>query len=130
MAVGILLIASANIGAAMITASQATAGNGGLRIESCNLASELDANAQLIAASAVFRKVDNGDGVLILVDAPGGRADQLALSLSQLGTPCQRVSGLSLPMLVRVIHYSEQGLEELTRTAAAGGRTGVVINHA
>jgi mannose PTS system EIIA component len=130
MAVGILLITHNAIGGAVLKAAQATAGNGGLNIHCYEIQSDLDDRAQLLAASAGFRKVDQDDGVLILVDAPGSQSDRLALALGQLGSSCQRVSGLSLPMLLRVIHYSEQGLEELTRTAAAGGRTGVVINHA
>jgi len=32
--------------------------------------------------------------------------------------------------LLRVMHYAEQELDELARTAAAGGRNGVVIDHA
>jgi mannose PTS system EIIA component len=130
MSVGILLITQSAIGTAIRHAAETNAGNGNLKIQCYDIQPELDRQAQLVAASAVFRKVESGDGVLILVDTPGGASDQLAIALSQLGTACQRVSGLSLPMLVRVIHYSEQGLDELTRTAAAGGRTGVVINHA
>jgi mannose PTS system EIIA component len=130
MSVGILLITQSGIGSAIRAAAEANAGSGGLKIQSYDIQPGLDRQAQLVAASAVFRKVDSGEGVLMLVDTQGGASDQLATALSQLGTACQRVSGLSLPMLVRVIHYSEQGLDELTRTAAAGGRTGVVINHA
>jgi mannose PTS system EIIA component len=130
MSVGILLITQSGIGSAIHAAAQANAGNGGSKIQSYDIQPGLDRQAQLVAAGAVFRKVDSGEGVLMLVDTQGGASDQLAIALSQLGTTCQRVSGLSLPMLVRVIHYSEQGLDELTRTAAAGGRTGVVINHA
>ena len=39
-----------------------------------------------------------------------------------------RVAGLGLPMLLRAFNYAEQPLEELARTAAAGGRNGIVID--
>ena len=76
------------------------------------------------------RKVDGGEGVLVLVDLYGATPSRLAARLAQLGTPAHRVAGLSLPMLLRVQNYPEQPLDELARTAAAGGRNGVVIDDA
>jgi PTS system ascorbate-specific IIA component len=40
------------------------------------------------------------------------------------------VSGLNLPMLLRVLNYAEQPLGELAQTAAHGGRTGIRIDDA
>ena len=39
-------------------------------------------------------------------------------------------SALSLPMLLRVMNYSEQGLDELPAIAAAGARNGVIHDDA
>lgn len=130
MPVGVLLIAHAGLGKALLQAAQHINGVTTLSVLVHDIQIELDNNAQLISASAVFRKVENPAGVLILVDSPGGIADKMAAQLAQFGTPVRRVSGLSLPMLLRVMHYAEQDLDELARTAAAGGRNGVVIDHA
>ncbi|MEO8002637.1 MAG: PTS fructose IIA subunit family protein [Arenimonas sp.] len=130
MAIGVLLIAHPGFGKALLQAAQHINGVNSLTVLTHDIQTELDANAQLIAASAAFRKVENPSGVLILVDSPGGIADKTASQLAQFGTPVKRVSGLSLPMLLRVMHYAEQDLDELARTAAAGGRNGVVIDHA
>jgi len=130
MAVGVLLIAHPGFGKALLQAAQHINGVNALIVVAHDIQTELDANAQLIAASAAFRKVENPAGVLILVDSPGAIADKTAAQLAQFGTPVKRVSGLSLPMLLRVMHYAEQDLDELARTAAAGGRNGVVIDHA
>ena len=130
MPVGVLLIAHAGLGKALLQATQQLNGVATLSVMAHDIQIELDNNAQLIAASAVFRKVESPAGVLILVDSPGGIADKTAAKLAQFGTPARRVSGLSLPMLLRVMHYAEQDLDELARTAAAGGRNGVVIDHA
>jgi PTS system ascorbate-specific IIA component len=130
MPVGVLLIAHAGLGKALLQAAQQLNGVATPTIVTHDIHIELDNNAQLIAASAAFRKVENPAGVLILVDSPGGIADKTAAQLAQFGTPVHRVSGLSLPMLLRVMHYAEQDLDELARTAAAGGRNGVVIDHA
>ena len=130
MAVGVLLIAHAGLGKALLQAAQHINSVPTLSVVAHDIQSELDSHAQLISASAAFRKVENPAGVLILVDSPGSIADRTAARLAQFGTPVRRVSGVSLPMLLRVMHYAEQDLDELARTAAAGGRNGVVIDHA
>ena len=130
MPVGVLLITHAGLGKALLQAAQHINGVTTLSVVTHDIQIELDNNAQLIAASAAFRKVENSAGVLILVDSPGSSADKTAAQLAQFGTPARRVSGVSLPMLLRVMHYAEQELDELARTAAAGGRNGVVIDHA
>jgi PTS system ascorbate-specific IIA component len=130
MAVGVLLIAHPGLGKALLEAAQHINGVNSISVAIHDIQTGLDGNAQLIAAGSAFRKVENPDGVLILVDSPGGAADKTATQLAQFGTPVRRVSGLSLPMLLRVMHYAEQDLDELARTAAAGGRNGVVIDHA
>ena len=57
-------------------------------------------------------------------DLPGapnaGMAGCIRGHLARLGTPVRRVSALSLPMLLRVMNYAEQGLDQLPATAAAG----------
>jgi PTS system mannose-specific IIA component len=130
MSVGVLLIAHPGYAQALLSAARQINGIHSLDIVTHDIQPELDKDAQLVSASAAFRKVDRPAGVLILVDSPGGTADKTAAQLAQFGTPARRVSGLSLPMLLRVMHYPEQELDELARTAAAGGRNGVVIDHA
>lgn len=130
MAVGVLLMAHPGFAQALFQAAKHINGVDSLIVVAHDIQTALDANAQLIAASTAFRKAENPAGVLILVDAPGGIADKTAAQLALFGTPVRRVSGLSLPMLLRVMHYAEQDLDELARTAAAGGRNGVVIDHA
>jgi len=130
MSVGVLLIAHPGIATALLAAARQINGIHALNIVAHDTQPALDKDAQLISASAAFRKADTPEGVLILVDSPGGIADKTAAQLAQWGTPTKRVSGLSLPMLLRVMHYAEQDLDELARTAAAGGRNGVVIDHA
>lgn len=130
MAVGVLLMAHPGFAQALLQAAQHINGVNSLPIVAHDIQTGLDDSAQLIAASTSFRKAENPSGVLILVDSPGGVADKTAMQLAQFGTAVRRVSGLSLPMLLRVMHYAEQDLDELARTAAAGGRNGVVIDHA
>ena len=70
--------------------------------------------------------MDGGDGVLVLTDLYGASPANLAAKVARLGTPVRRVSGLNLPMLLRVMNYAELPLDELPAIAAAGARNGVI----
>ena len=100
-----------------------------LSVETFELASRIARN-RLPLASAALRRVDQGEGVLILTDVYGASPSNLAARLTQLGTPARRVAGLNLPMLLRVCNYPEKNLDELAQTAVAGGKTGVILDHA
>lgn len=128
MSVGILLLTHEGIGDSVLRAAQRLFGNLPLRVQAHAPAD--DSEQRLAQASAALRKVESEDGVLILTDLHGALPAQLAHQLSQLGTPVRRVSGLNLPMLLRVMNYAEQNLDDLARTAAAGGRNAVSLDDA
>lgn len=130
MSVGILLLSHPGVGSAVLGASRGLLGSLPLATEAFEVPWEAAPDDLLAAASAAMRKVDGGDGVLVLTDLYGATPARLADKLVHLGTPAHRVSGLCLPMLLRVQNYPEQDLEELTRTAAAGARNGVVVDDA
>ena len=81
-------------------------------------------------ARRMIATVDEGDGVLLLADLYGATPCNVAQRLPALGLNMHCVSGLNLPMLLRVLNYPEQSLDELAQTAASGGRGGIHIDHA
>lgn len=130
MAAGVLLVTHDGLGAAVLAAAERVHGPLPLPVLAFDLPAGDGHDAALPAASGALRRIDSGDGVLVLVDRAGGPSSRLAAALAQLGTPVRRVSGLSLPMLLRVLNYAEQSLDELALTAAAGARNGVVLDDA
>ncbi|KFN45116.1 hypothetical protein N789_03585 [Arenimonas oryziterrae DSM 21050 = YC6267] len=130
VAVGLLLITHTGVAEALLAAAIRVAGAPPLKVASFEPGPDSDIDAALPAASAALRRVEHEDGVLILTDLHGAAPARLAARVAQLGTPVRRISGLSLPMLLRVFNYAEQPLDELARTAAAGGRNGVVNDDA
>jgi len=131
MAVGILLVTHSGIGSALVAvATGMLRGNLPLKLEAFEVPFDADPDALLPQASAALRRVDGGEGVLILTDLYGASPSNLAAQLARLGTPSRRVAALSLPMLLRVMNYAELPLEELPAVAAAGARNGVILDDA
>lgn len=130
MAVGILLITHEGIGNALLAVATRLMPILPLRMESLEVPFDGDPDGLLPSASAALRRVDDGDGVLVLTDLYGATPSNLAAKVARIGTPVRRVSAVSLPMLLRVLNYPELGLDELPAVAGAGARNGVVLDDA
>ncbi|MBW8773504.1 MAG: PTS fructose IIA subunit family protein [Stenotrophomonas sp.] len=130
MTCGILLVTHPGVGTALLDVATRLLRQLPLKTEAFEVPFDADMDALLPLASAALRRVDSGEGVLILTDLYGASPANLAGQLARLGTPVRRVSGLSLPMLLRVMTYPEQGLDQLPATAAAGTRNGAIVDDA
>ena len=128
MSVGILVITHSGIGPALLASAQRVLPRLPLAAEAFEVPFDADLDALLPAASGALRKVDGGDGVLVLVDMYGASPSNQAPPHAQLGTPGKRRAGANLPMLLRVMNYPEQSLAELQSTASVGGRNAVMLD--
>lgn len=130
MTCGILLVTHPGVGTALLDVATRLLRHLPLKTEAFEVPFDADMHVLLPLASAALRRVDSGQGVLILTDLYGASPSNLAGQLARLGTPARRVSALSLPMLMRVMNYPEQGLDQLPATAAAGTRNGAIVDDA
>ena len=130
MTVGVLLLTHESMGDALIATARHILGRIPLALEAQAIPPGSDLDLALRETATRVRKLDSGDGVLVLVDVYGATPSNVAEKLPGLGLDVRRVAGLSLPMLLRVLNYAEQPLAELAQTAASGGRSGVRIDHA
>ena len=130
MTCGILLVTHPGVGTSLLDVATRLLRHLPLQTEAFEVPFDADLDVLLPLASAALRRVDSGQGVLILTDLYGASPSNLAGQLARLGTPARRVSALSLPMLLRVMNYPEQGLDQLPATAAAGTRNGAIVDDA
>ncbi len=130
MSVGVLLLTHEGIGTAIHAVATRLLTRLPLKTAVFEVPFDASIESALPRASAALRTVDDGDGVLILTDLYGATPSNVAAALAQLGTPARRVSALSLPMLLRVMNYPEQALDQIPATAAGGARNGVVLDDA
>ena len=130
MSVGVLLITHEGIGHALVAVATRLLRQLPLKTEAFEVPFDGDPDALLPQASAALRRVDGGQGVLVLTDLYGATPSNLAGKLARIGTPVRRVSAVSLPMLLRVMNYAEMDLDDLPSVAAAGARNGVIHDDA
>jgi PTS system ascorbate-specific IIA component len=127
MSAGILLVTHENIGAQLVAVCDAIFKQ---QMTAVSLVSvPADIRPAVLGKYADFIRTamlahDNGEGLLVLTDMYGATPDNLARYFS---TECNArvVSGINLPMLLRVLNYAHQPLEQLCQTALTGGTKGV-----
>ena len=130
MSVGVLLLTHETMGGALLNAARHVLGRLPLALDVMEVPASCDPDNTLLDASRRAMALDKGDGVLVLTDLYGATPCNVANQLPKLGVHMHSVSGLNLPMLLRVLNYPEQSLDELAQTAASGGRGGIFVNHA
>jgi len=128
MSVGILLLTHEAMGDALIETARHLLGRISLHVDAFSIPPGADTDFAMTSAAARVRKLDSGDGVLVLTDVFGATPSNVIDKIQPLGVKLQRVSGLNLPMLLRVLNYPEQSLAELAQTAEHGGRAGIRID--
>jgi mannose PTS system EIIA component len=128
--VGLLLMTHEAVGKALISAARHVMPHLPLQVLAVEVPAHADPDAMLALTARDARKLDQGGGVLVLADLYGATPCNIGLSLADLGVHLRVVSGLNLPMLLRVLNYAEKPLDELAEIAASGGRGGIFIDHA
>ena len=128
MSVGVLLLTHETMGGALVNAARHVLGRLPLALDVIEVPASGDPENTLRDASRRAQALDKGDGVLVLTDLYGSTPCNVANQLPSLGVHMHSVSGLNLPMLLRVLNYPEQSLDELAQTAANGGRGGIVVD--
>ncbi len=76
------------------------------------------------AFAAAIKKVDQGQGVLILTDLFGGTPSNIGLSFLKEGY-IEVVSGVNLPMLIKAVQHQEKPPRELAPLVVEAGRRAI-----
>jgi len=130
MSVGILLLTHSGVGPSLLGTARGIVGPLPLKTAAVEAGFGEGPEQVLIRASAAMRELETGAGVLVLTDVYGATPSNVAAKLANLGGRVRRVAGASLPMLLRIMNYPEQPLDDLVNTATAGARNGVIVDHA
>ena len=125
MNVGILLVTHDNIGAVLLRTAVDVLGICPLSTGTLAAPPDCDLEGVLADARQTAQALDGGNGVLVLTDLYGATPSNIACRLHRF-LELRVVSGLNLPMLIRVLNYPDLDLEELQHKAVSGGRDGIL----
>ena len=125
MTVNILIISHDNVGEALLEAAVNTLGFCPLTADVLPIRSDCDPEEAIKTALNKIQQLDEGDGILILTDIYGSTPSNISCKLVQKCN-ARVVSGINLPMLIRVLNYPKLNLDELTEKAVSGGREGIM----
>jgi PTS system ascorbate-specific IIA component len=137
MSVALLLITHTPFGSATLEATLGTLGTLPLATRVMDIKPGCDLEQERNRARGLLNELDQGDGVLILTDLYGvliltdlygATPSNIACSLIEEEHQLILVSGLSLAMLIRVMNYAEDSLQDLAEKAIKGGRCGIYMH--
>ncbi len=121
MSVGLLLITHPGIGRALLETAVHALGECPLNTHCLEIDSDADLQHLLQKAGSEASRLDEGEGVLILTDVHGATPSNLAHQLRE-HRDIAIVSGVNLPMLLRIFNYAGDSLQQLASKAVEGGR--------
>lgn len=125
MSVGILLITHNRIGAELLETATCMLGCCPLSAVAIEVHEQDDPDKLRHEILDCAERLDDGAGLLVLTDLYGATPANITDAL------CSRrdvriLSGVNLPMLVRVLNYCQLELAALAEKALSGGRDGVL----
>ena len=122
--VGLLIITHNNVGGALFDAAISVLGNCPLPYEILPVSQNCDPEERLEKAQLHLNTLNQSDGVLVVTDMFGSTPSNIATKLA--ADNVKIITGLNLPMLIRIMNYPELSLEKLVNKAVSGGQNGVI----
>lgn len=127
MSVSLLIITHNEIGDALLSAAHSALGELPLPTTVVAVTYEMDPDDILKKLKKLIKAIKSSDGILILTDLYGSTPCNIAKGLKEF-EHVNVISGLNLPMLIRLMNYPKLGLKDLTKKALSGGRDGIMID--
>ena len=127
--IGVLLVTHGEIGTALVSSASQILGATPAQVATLSVWRHDDPDDLILRARELIEGIDAGDGVLVLTDIFGATPGNVISKLLEDGH-IEGVSGVSLPMLLRVItgrHVTQPpSLSAAVQRALSGGAEGVV----
>ena len=126
MATKVLLLTHKDIGHALIHAAEVMMGTLPLTTTAFTIDYDTHYDQFLVQLQQWVKQTECEHDLLILTDLYGSTPNNMAKHLLHLPNRVRIISGLNLPMLVRVMNYPQLTLTQLAKKALTGGRDGVI----
>jgi PTS system mannose-specific IIA component len=127
--IGILIVTHGEIGTSMLSSASQILGSAQQQVATLSVWRHDDPDDLVLRARELLERIDAGEGVLVLTDIFGATPGNVVSRLLEDGR-VEGVSGVSLPMLLRVLTGRNGSLptsmQATVQRALSGGAEGVV----
>ena len=123
--IGLLILAQADFGKGLLRSAEHVLGELPPGVETLPVDYELPQELLEQAIAERLKQLDHGQGVLILADIYGASHTNTACRLLRKNH-IELVSGVNLPMLIRILNYRGLDMAGLVAKALTGGPEGIV----
>jgi PTS system ascorbate-specific IIA component len=125
--IGVLLVTHGEIGTALLSSASQILGGAPAQVMTLSVWRQDDPDDLVLRARELLEQIDAGDGVLVLTDIFGATPGNVVSRLLE-DNHVEGVSGVSLPMLLRVLtgRMKQGNLAAAVQRAVSGGSEGVV----
>ncbi|MDJ0738297.1 MAG: PTS fructose transporter subunit IIA [Gammaproteobacteria bacterium] len=126
MSVGVLLITHPGIGSSLLHIATRIIGRTTLPVKCLEVPPDAALEPVCESARSMLKVLDRGSGVLVLTDMFGATPHNIAREVACGNSRQTVLSGVNLPMLVRIFNYPGDDLDTLASKAAEGGTRGIM----
>ena len=123
--IGVLIVTHGQIGASLLESASQILDTTPRLVATLGVSRADDPDDLVLRARRLVKQLDEGEGVLVLTDIFGATPGNVIARVLQDGR-IEGVSGLSLPMLLRVLTSRNGSLAAAVQRAVSGGAEGVV----
>jgi PTS system ascorbate-specific IIA component len=123
--VGVLLVTHGQIGASLLESAAQILDSMPRLAATLGVSRSDDPDDLVLRARRLVKQLDEGDGVLILTDIFGATPGNVIARLLEDGR-IEGISGVSLPMLLRVLTSRDGSISGAVQRGLSGGAEGVV----
>ena len=126
MSTGLLLITHGRLGQEMLETVTMIMCQCPLAVRTIGVGGDCNPDDEYAAAREACDELDQGNGVLVMTDLYGSTPSNIASQLTDRHN-VHVISGINIPMLLRVMNYPDTQLDRLGEIAAEGARNGVIL---
>lgn len=125
--IGVLIVTHGEIGTSLLASAAQILGATQAQVATLSVWRQDDPDDLVLRARELLEQIDAGDGVLVLTDIFGATPGNVVSRLLEDGR-VEGVSGVSLPMLLRVLTARRKAgnLPAAVQRAISGGAEGIV----
>lgn len=125
MSIGLLIVTHNKIGADILATAKDIIGKLPLAAEVVEIKPDSNYDDKLQEAKELVKKLDSGDGVLVLTDIFGATPSNIANKAIN-GRNARVVTGINLAMVVRTLNYHRLPLVEIANKASSAGHDSIL----